>query len=83
MDFLSASQAILWYATLDLSVMPSCIILSRAGGMYAPPVRVVRGSGSTRFLFGGGVASTSPSEWLGGVGGVWRLLSPLSLSRGR
>ena len=53
---------------------------SRAGGMYAPPVRVVRGSGSTLFFLGGGVDSSSPSAREGGVGGLRRLLSPLSLS---
>lgn len=48
-------------AHLDLSVMLACMALSLAGGMYAPPVRVVRANTSSSFVFFGALSFLSPS----------------------
>ncbi len=72
MDFLRASHDILWYATLLLSLMFFCIIRSFAGGIYAPPVRVMRGSGSSLLRFGLGSSDSLDSGGLGDRGGVCR-----------
>lgn len=48
-------------AHLDLSVMLACMALSLAGGMYAPPVRVVRANTSSSFVFLGALSFLSPS----------------------
>lgn len=49
-DFFSASQAMRWNSALFLSVIDFCISRRRAGGIYAPPARVLESSiGSFRF----------------------------------
>ena len=48
---------------LFLSVICSCIILSFAGGIYAPPVRVRRGSSSSFFFFAVG-SSWAEELWV-------------------
>src|SRR5262245_38500770 len=48
-DFFSASHAMRWYSGVLLSVMAACMARRRAGGMYAPPARVLESSmGSLR-----------------------------------
>lgn len=41
--------------------MLACMALSLAGGMYAPPVRVVRANTSSSFVFLGALSFLSPS----------------------
>lgn len=41
--------------------MLACMALSLAGGMYAPPVRVVRANTSSSFVFFGALSFLSPS----------------------
>lgn len=54
-------HAVLSIPYLDLSVMLACIARSLAGGIYAPPVRVVSASTSSSFVFLGALGFFSPS----------------------
>src|SRR5271168_1048923 len=50
-DFFRASQAILWYSLLVLSVICDCNSRSLAGGIYVPPDRIVRSFSYSAFAY--------------------------------